>query len=364
MDLYDETTDPRHQLRNFKSSMYLANDFDATRCKAFPAILTKVAMKWFDNLPPRLITCFDDLARNFLTRFSIQQDKTKYAPSLLGIKQEAGETLRDYMERFNKECLDIQSLPTEVVIMGLINGLKEKPFSQSISNEKLVREGQLDRYLPNRSDDQKKRRRDEEEERQEHPSQTPKRHVHMISGGFAGRAISKSSRKKHLKEVCQVGEGTKLHDLPTISFTKEDAEGVTPAHDNIVMITMILANDNLHRILVDQGNSVDILFKSVFDKLGLEEKNIKDYADNLFSLGDTPIWCLWYIPLYTTFRKGTRSKTQSIDYIVVDVNSAYNALIGQTTLIRLAAVVSTPHLCMKFPTVEGIATIKGDQRLA
>ncbi|XP_072078058.1 uncharacterized protein [Arachis hypogaea] len=58
------------------------------------------------------------------------------------------------------------------------------------------------------------------------------------------------------------------------------------------------------------------------------------------------------------------SKKLSVDYIVVDVTSAYNALIGQTTLNRFPAVVSTPHLCMKFSTMEGIATIKGDQKLA
>ncbi|XLU45784.1 hypothetical protein S245_040598, partial [Arachis hypogaea] len=60
--------------------------------------------------------------------FSIQRDKAKHAPSLLGIKQGDQESLRSYIERFNKACLDIQSLPTEAVIMGLINGLREGPF--------------------------------------------------------------------------------------------------------------------------------------------------------------------------------------------------------------------------------------------
>ncbi|XP_016178289.1 uncharacterized protein LOC107620674 [Arachis ipaensis] len=45
------------------------------------------------------------------------------------------------------------------------------------------------------------------------------------------------------------------------------------------------------------------------------------------------------------------------------MSSAYNALIGQTALNHLTAVVFTPHLCMKFSTPEGIATVKGDQKL-
>ncbi|XP_072062024.1 uncharacterized protein [Arachis hypogaea] len=131
-----------------------------------------------------------------------------------------------------------------------------------------------------------------------------------------------------------------------------------------MVITIILANANLHRTLIDQGSFADILFKSAFDKLGLQEKELRAYSNSLFGHGDTLIQLLGYISLHTTFGKGTRSKTLSIDYIVVDVSSAYNALIGRTTLNQLAVVVSTPHLCMKFPTPEGIANVKGDQKLA
>ncbi|XP_015952926.1 uncharacterized protein LOC107477428 [Arachis duranensis] len=133
MDLYDGTTDPKYHLSNFKIPMYLGDAFDATRCKAFPTTLTKAAMKWFDSLPPRSVTSFDDLPHKFLMQFLIQKDKVKHAPSLLGVKQEVAEPLRDYMERFNKTCLEIQDLPTEAVIMGLVNRIREGPFSQFIS---------------------------------------------------------------------------------------------------------------------------------------------------------------------------------------------------------------------------------------
>ena len=131
-----------------------------------------------------------------------------------------------------------------------------------------------------------------------------------------------------------------------------------------MVITIILANANLHRTLIDQGSSADILFKTAFDKLGLEEKELRAYPNSLFGLGDTPVQPLGYVSLHTTFRKGNQSRTLKIDYIVVDVSSAYNALIGRTTLNQLGAIVSTPHLCMKFPTAEGIATIKADQKMA
>ncbi|XP_015962360.1 uncharacterized protein LOC107486329 [Arachis duranensis] len=389
MNLYDGTTDPKHHLSNFKNRMYLADASDATRRKAFPTTLSKAAMKWFDSLPPRLVISFEDLSRKFLMRFFIQKDKVKHAPSLLGVKQEVKEPLRDYMKRFNKACLEIQDLPTEAVIMGLVNGLREGPFSQSISKrhptslsdvqervekyinieknarlqepswrqgpphsakekerepkkkeevgldrprryhsytplkvslvdvyreicnterlppsrpiknkkggsrgdyceyhkmygystndcydiknviERLDRKGRLDRYLMERSDNYGKRKRDDED-RRDPPPQTPERHIHTISGGFAGGGLTKSSRKRHLKRVHQVGNESP--DLPIISFTKKDRQGIMPRHDDLVVITMILANANLHRTLVDQG-----LFKPAFDKLGLDERELKAY---------------------------------------------------------------------------------------
>ncbi|XP_072088076.1 uncharacterized protein [Arachis hypogaea] len=157
--------------------------------------------------------------------------------------------------------------------------------------------------------------------------------------------------------------GTAHPTSPLSRSLKKTPQASSPGHDDPVVITIILANANLHRTLVDQGSSADILFKFGFDKLGLQEKELRAYPDNLFGLGDAPIQPLGYIPLHTRFGKGTRSRTLSIDYIVVDVNSAYNAFIGRTTLNQLTVVVSTPHLCMKFPTTEGIAIIKGDQNL-
>ncbi|XP_016203893.1 uncharacterized protein LOC107644527 [Arachis ipaensis] len=340
------------------------------------------------------------------------------------------------MERFNKACLEIQDLPTEAVITSLVNGLREGPFSHSISKrhptslrdeqeraekynieknarlrepswkichterlppprpiknkkgesrgdyceyhklcghstndcydlknviEKLTRECRLDRYLMKRLDHHGKRKLGEEDPR-DPPPQTPERHIHMISQGFAGGGLTKSSRKRHLKEVYQV-EG-ELPDLPTISFTKEDGQGIVPGHDDPVVITMILVNTHLHRTLVDQGSSTDILVKPAFDKLGLDQKDLRAYPDILYGLGDTPIKALEFISLHTTFGKEMKSKTLSIDFIVVDVGLAYNALIGRTTLNRLGALVSTPHLYMKFLTPEEIATIRGDKKLA
>ncbi|XP_016168272.1 uncharacterized protein LOC107610784 [Arachis ipaensis] len=285
MNLYDGTTDPRHHLSNFKSRMYLADASDVTRYKAFPTTLTKSPMKW-------------------------EICHTEKLPPPHPIKNKKGGSHTEYCEyhklyrQSTNDCYDLKNVI-----------------------EKLVKKGRLNKYLIERSDSQEKRKRDEKDTgRRDRSTQTPERHIHMIAGGFAEVGLTKSSRKRHLKEIYQVEE--EILDSPTISFTKEDAQGIIPEHDDPVVITLILANANLHWTLMDQGSSADILFKPTFDKLGLEEKELKAYSDTLYGLGDTPIRPLSFIFLHTIFGKGMRSETLNIEYIVLVVASAYNALIG------------------------------------
>ena len=94
----------------------------------------------------------------------------------------------------------------------------------------------------------------------------------MIHGGFAGGGISKTSLKRYLKEVYHVEGKEEAPDIPAITFTKEDASSIISGHDDPMVITIILANANLHRTLIDQGSSADILFKTTFDKTQLRRK--------------------------------------------------------------------------------------------
>lgn len=69
--------------------------------------------------------------------------------------------------------------------------------------------------------------------------------------------------------------------------------------------------------------------------------------------------------LLTTFEVGQAYKTLMVRYILVDADTSYNLLIGRCTLNQLGAVVSTPHMAMKFAALNGtIITIKADPKEA
>ena len=56
--------------------------------------------------------------------------------------------------------------------------------------------------------------------------------------------------------------------------------------------------------------------------------------------------------------------TKSVNFLVVDCSSSYNAIIGGPTLNSWKAVTSTYHLSVKFHTEYGIGQVQGDQLAA
>ncbi|KAL0428164.1 UNVERIFIED_CONTAM: hypothetical protein Slati_2991200 [Sesamum latifolium] len=56
--------------------------------------------------------------------------------------------------------------------------------------------------------------------------------------------------------------------------------------------------------------------------------------------------------------RGTARKTCLLKFLVVDVPSAYNVILGRPTLNTFQAVISTYHMKIKFPTPGGIEKYK------
>ena len=102
----------------------------------------------------------------------------------------------------------------------------------------------------------------------------------MISRGFTGGGESSSARKAHLSsirpgETLEVQSVSKLPRLDTtITFLDFNMEGCQHPHDDLLVIRVIVANKTVHRVLIDNGNSTDIIFASAFDKMGIGREKL------------------------------------------------------------------------------------------
>lgn len=70
------------------------------------------------------------------------------------------------------------------------------------------------------------------------------------------------------------------------------------------------------------------------------------------------------IDLPITIGEYPQQSTKLFTFLVINCLFAYNIILGRTTLNALQAVTSTYYLAMKFPTDQGVGTVRGEQTMA
>ena len=128
----------------------------------------------------------------------------------------------------------------------------------------------------------------------------------MILGGFAGGGESSSARKVHLRsirsgEIMEVRAVSKLPRLnTTITFSDSDLERCQHPHDDSLVIRAVVANKTIHRVLVDNGSSADIIFASDFDRMGIGREKLEPVSTHMRGFSGEKVLHLGSIQLVLT----------------------------------------------------------------
>ena len=107
----------------------------------------------------------------------------------------------------------------------------------------------------------------------------PVRNIRMIVGGTAVTGSSKKARKTYLRMVQNVqltGSVPKItqRESPIIGFLEEDARRLHHPHDDVLVVSIRIGDYNIHRVLVDNGSSADILYYLVFQQMGIGKERL------------------------------------------------------------------------------------------
>ncbi|KAK3034435.1 hypothetical protein RJ639_034672 [Escallonia herrerae] len=192
--------------------------------------------------------------------------------------------------------------------------------------------------------------------------------INTISGGIAAGGSSGQGRKAYVREVLTtVGPLTKKQKkepAQTISFSDDDVGDTRIPHDDPLVVTLRVGNFDVKRILVDNGSSAEVLFYEAFQRMNIPSDRLRKIDTPLYGFSNHPVVCEGIIALPMTVGAPPNQAKLMLDFVVVRVPSAYNAILGRTTLNQLRAVVSTYHMKMKFPTENGVGEVKGDQAVA
>ena len=158
---------------------------------------------------------------------------------------------------------------------------------------------------------------------------------------------------------------SKLPRLDTfITFSDSDLEGCQHPHDYPLVIRAVVANKTVHRVLIDNGSSADIIFASAFDKMGIGRERMELVSTHLRGFSEEKVLPLSSIQLVLTLGDPPCQATTTARFLIVDAPSAYNMLLGRTSLNAIKAIPSAYHMMIKFPTIGKVGMVRGDQRVA
>ncbi|XP_070008218.1 uncharacterized protein [Nicotiana sylvestris] len=193
------------------------------------------------------------------------------------------------------------------------------------------------------------------QEPQKPPS--PKRTINVISGGEGINGVSYTAANKVSKVTITQGKRVRqVLEEDNITFNDADADGVLTPHNDALVISLIVFDTNVKQVLIDPGSSVNIILIRVLREIQVEEKIIPK-AHTLSRFDNSSVVTKEEVTL-TTFAEGVVKDTK---FQVVDMEMAYNMILGRSCIHEMDVVPSTLHQVIKFPSPWGICQIRGDQ---
>ena len=89
-------------------------------------------------------------------------------------------------------------------------------------------------------------------------------------------------------------------ESPIIGFSEEDARHLHHPHDDALVVSVRVGDHNVHRMLVDNSSSADILYYPAFQQMGINRARLIPTNAPLVGFGGTRILPIGSITLLVT----------------------------------------------------------------
>ncbi|XP_047149929.1 uncharacterized protein LOC124822015 [Vigna umbellata] len=187
--MYNGTTHPESHIKTFSNAMAFRTGNDAIWCRAFSLSLEDEALEWFNTLPPNSIENFAGLKQLFIKQFAASSTQDLTVFELMTLKQGKEETLRAFMDRYQKTARRVKSLTLELALHYILPALKPGPFKDSVC-----------RRAPKTMEELRERATDEirvEEMKLSYKRENQEAREERADGGKSNSSAGKPSGPKH-----------------------------------------------------------------------------------------------------------------------------------------------------------------------
>ncbi|GKV52230.1 hypothetical protein SLEP1_g58821 [Rubroshorea leprosula] len=382
LETYDGTKDPDDHLHAFYSCMQAQNSCDALMCKIFPSTLRCNARTWLIR---------------------------KTTSELMRVRQRDGESLKNFMSRFNDVVLEVNSFDQAVGITAVISGLSHERFRDSLLkhpattfsevNDRSLKFITAEEYALSQNPAPIKNQNPDW--RDENPNR--KRMKTTQNRGSMSTSTPRFGRLNSAPPQQPAGKPPVTwtpFNLPRSQIFMQIKNKMDLRHPG-PMKTAPASRDHTRyseqpRFVREQGpqpqgvhnppNRQGVGFQQALPPLpppdriihmitggleagGLSSKQRKLYVRErydgpIYGFNNQPVPVEGVLTMNVAFGSGRSYVTPSVKFLVVKMAFSFNVVIGRPTLTEIQVVVSQSHLCMKFPTPTGIATLRGNQEVA
>ena len=133
--------------------------------------------------------------------------------------------------------------------------------------------------------------------------------------------------------------GARIELQSVVGFSDQDKIRTIQPHDDALVVTIRIRGYDVRRVLVDQGNGVEIMYPNLYKGLNLRPEDLTSYDSPLVSFNGKIVIPNGQIRLPVQIGL----EVLKVNFIIVNAYSPYTAIVTRPWLHALGAVSSTLH---------------------
>ncbi|XP_059639770.1 uncharacterized protein LOC132282165 [Cornus florida] len=159
--------------------------------------------------------------------------------------------------------------------------------------------------------------------------------IYAIHGRFKYDQESKGVYRSRLRASHKLRKISSVNAIASgsisIRFGDGDLSRVQLPHEDPLVISLLVANCMIKRVLIDPGSSANIITKTVFEQLEIPSSSIRPTSSPLMGFDGTRVDPLGVIDLSVTAVKRTLKE----NFVLTEIHHSYNLIMGRDWIHRM-----------------------------